>query len=87
MDIHWVGLKDPCSLSLSQAVLVLKYIVPEYSFPTLYFGVANTIANGLIMLRYLTKLPGIRSLLMSSSSVVLWVSQNMEDDYTYNLAL
>lgn len=21
------------------------------------------------------------------SSVVLWVSQNMEDDYTYNLAL
>lgn len=24
---------------------------------------------------------------MSCSSVVLWVSQNMEDDYTYNLAL
>lgn len=23
----------------------------------------------------------------SHSSVVLWVSQNMEDDYTYNLAL
>ena len=25
--------------------------------------------------------------LTTSSSVVLWVSQNMEDDYTYNLAL
>jgi hypothetical protein len=25
--------------------------------------------------------------LTASSSVVLWVSQNMEDDYTYNLAL
>ena len=32
---------------------MLKYIVPDYSFPTLYFGVANTIANGLIMLRYI----------------------------------
>ena len=54
-----------------QAVLVLKYVVPETSFQTLYFGIANVVANGLIML----------------SSVVLWVSQNMEDDYTYNLAL
>jgi hypothetical protein len=34
-------------------------------------GVANVVANGLVML----------------SSVVLWVSQNMEDDYTYNLQL
>ena len=39
--------------SLPQAVLVLKYVVPEYPFPTLYFGIANVIANGLIMLRYL----------------------------------
>ncbi|KAI9756979.1 MAG: hypothetical protein M4579_003637 [Chaenotheca gracillima] len=58
-------------LAGSVTVLVLKYVVPEYPFPTLYFGIANVIANGLIML----------------SSVVLWVSQNMEDDYTYNLAL
>ncbi|KAI9822277.1 MAG: hypothetical protein M1832_003100 [Thelocarpon impressellum] len=58
-------------LAGSVAVLVLKYVVPEYPFPTLYFGIANVIANGLIML----------------SSVVLWISQNMEDDYTYNLAL
>ncbi|MCJ1375523.1 hypothetical protein MMC20_006760 [Loxospora ochrophaea] len=58
-------------LAGSVAVLVLKYVVHGYPFPTMYFGVANVVANGLIML----------------SSVVLWVSQNMEDDYTYNLAL
>ncbi|KAH0137340.1 hypothetical protein KCU67_g10024, partial [Aureobasidium melanogenum] len=50
---------------------VLKYFVPQYTFPTLWFGVANVIAN----------------ILVSLSSVVLWVSQNMEDDYTYNLQL
>lgn len=33
-------------------VLVLKYIVPETSWPTLYMGVANLAANGLVMLRY-----------------------------------
>jgi len=49
----------------------LKYVVPEYVFPTLWMGVANVVANAFIML----------------SSVVLWVSQNMEDEYTYNLAL
>ena len=32
-------------------MLVLKYVVPKYPFPTLYFGIANVIANGLIMLR------------------------------------
>jgi len=52
-------------------VLVLKYIVSETSWPTLYMGVANLLANGLVML----------------SSVVLWISQNMEDEYSYNLAL
>ena len=41
-----------CLWYRAQAVLVLKYIVPDYPFPTLYFGVANVIANGLIMLRY-----------------------------------
>ncbi|KAI7019335.1 hypothetical protein KC366_g14099, partial [Hortaea werneckii] len=52
-------------------VMVLKYVVQEASWPAMWFGVANLIANGLVML----------------STVVLWVSQNMEDDYTYNLAL
>ncbi|KAI5806557.1 hypothetical protein DFH27DRAFT_479987 [Peziza echinospora] len=58
-------------LAGSVTVLILKYIVPGYEGQTLYFGVANVIANSLIML----------------SSVVLWVSQNMEDDYHYNLSL
>jgi len=52
-------------------VLVLKYIVPQTVWPTLYMGVANVLANGLVML----------------SSVVLWISQNMEDEYSYNLSL
>lgn len=34
-----------------QAVLVLKYVVPDYGFPALYFGIANVVSNGLIMLR------------------------------------
>lgn len=33
-------------------VLVLKYIVPQTSWPTLYMGVANVLANSLVMLRY-----------------------------------
>jgi hypothetical protein len=51
--------------------MVLKYVVKGYPLPTLYFGIANVIANSLVML----------------SSVVLWIAQNIEDDYTYNLAL
>ncbi|KAI9757752.1 MAG: hypothetical protein M1815_000089 [Lichina confinis] len=58
-------------LAGSVTVLVLKYALKQYPFTTLYFGIANVVANGLIML----------------SSVVLWISQNMEEDYTYNLAL
>jgi len=52
-------------------VLVLKYIVPGTVWPTLSMGVSNVLSNGLVML----------------SSVVLWISQNMEDEYSYNLAL
>ncbi|KAJ5826203.1 hypothetical protein N7474_003341 [Penicillium riverlandense] len=52
-------------------VMVLKYLIKDYPIQTLYFGIANVIANALTML----------------STVVLWVSQNIEDDYTYNLAL
>ncbi|KAJ4348631.1 Vacuolar protein sorting-associated protein 68 [Didymosphaeria variabile] len=58
-------------LAGSVVVLVLKYIVAEYVWPTIWMGVGNVIANGLVML----------------SSAVLWVAQNMEDEYTYNLAL
>ncbi|EEA18964.1 Vacuolar protein sorting-associated protein 68 [Talaromyces marneffei ATCC 18224] len=58
-------------LAGSVTVLVLKYVMKDYPLQTLYFGIANVIANGLVML----------------SSIVLWISQNIEDDYTYNLAL
>ncbi|KAI5803176.1 hypothetical protein EDC01DRAFT_716306 [Geopyxis carbonaria] len=58
-------------LAGSVAMMVLKYIVPNYPFPTLYFGVANVLSNSLVML----------------SCIVLWVSQNIEEDYTYNLSL
>ncbi|KAF8471976.1 hypothetical protein BDZ91DRAFT_770937 [Kalaharituber pfeilii] len=58
-------------LAGSFTVLVIKYIVPQYEFPTMYLGIANVVANSLIML----------------SSVVLWVAQNMEDDYRYDLGL
>ncbi|KAF2165093.1 hypothetical protein M409DRAFT_67385 [Zasmidium cellare ATCC 36951] len=52
-------------------VMVLKYVTEGATGMSLWFGVANLLANALVML----------------SCVVLWVSQNMEDDYTYNLAL
>jgi Uncharacterised protein family (UPF0220) len=58
-------------LAGSVVVMVLKYLFMDYALPTVYMGVANVVANGLIML----------------SSVVLWVSQNLEEDYTYSLSL
>lgn len=71
-------------------VMVLKYVVPGAEWPAMWFGVGNVIANGLVMLRYVTRrFPGVMGVDADNvgSSVVLWVSQNMEDDYTYNLAL
>lgn len=71
------------------SVLVLKYITAGAEGMTLWFGVSNLIANALVMFRYV----GYQwdnpwtNTDHCSSSVVLWVSQNMEDDYTYNLAL
>ena len=58
-------------LAGSVVVMVLKYLFMDYSLQTIYMGIANVVANGLIML----------------SSVVLWVSQNLEEDYTYSLSL
>jgi len=58
-------------LAGSVTVMVLKYLFKDYPLRTVWLGAANVLGNGLVML----------------SSVVLWVSQNMEDDYTYNLAL
>lgn len=31
--------------------MVLKYLVKDYPLQTLYFGIANIVANGLVMLR------------------------------------
>lgn len=52
-------------------VFVLKFVVQDVAWPTMGMGVENVVANALVGL----------------SSVVLWVSQNMEDEYSYNLAL
>lgn len=77
--------------------MVLKYLIQGYPLPTLYFGIANVIANGLVMLRcvfrHMSLLEkrqcrnGFANELCDCSTIVLWISQNIEDDYTYNLAL
>jgi len=58
-------------LAGSVCVLVLNFVVEEAQGRTLWMGVANVCGNALIM----------------ASCVVLWVAQNMEDEFTYNLAL
>ncbi|KAI4610112.1 uncharacterized protein J4E87_010868 [Alternaria ethzedia] len=58
-------------LAGSVVVMVMKFIVVGHTWPTLWLGVGNVVANALLML----------------SSAVLWIAQNMEDEYTYNLAL
>lgn len=40
-----------------QTVMVLKYLIKQYPLPTLYFGIANVVANGLVMLRYVDTFP------------------------------
>jgi len=45
-------------LAGSVTVLVLKYLVHHYPFPTLGFGVSNVVANALVMLRYFPAHPG-----------------------------
>ncbi|KAF5553970.1 VPS68-like protein [Fusarium mexicanum] len=52
-------------------VFVLKFVVPSVAMPALGMGIENVLSNALI---------GV-------SSVVLWISQNMEDEYSYNLSL
>lgn len=58
-------------LAGSIVILVLKYVVPKYPFPTLGMGVLNVVANGSVMV----------------SSIFLWLAQNLEDEYSYNLQL
>ncbi|RLV96507.1 Vacuolar protein sorting-associated protein 68 [Spathaspora sp. JA1] len=58
-------------LAGSFMVFILKYLLKHYTFPTLGMGVSNIICNACIML----------------SCIVLWLSQNIEDEYSYSLAL
>ncbi|PSK37838.1 hypothetical protein C7M61_003083 [Candidozyma pseudohaemuli] len=58
-------------LAGSFMVFILKFLMKHYTFPTLGMGVSNIICNGCIML----------------STIVLWLSQNIEDEYSYSLAL
>lgn len=58
-------------LAGSFMVFILKFLLKHYTFPTLGMGVSNIVCNGSIML----------------SCVVLWLSQNIEDEYSYSLAL
>ncbi|KAK4104949.1 UPF0220-domain-containing protein [Parathielavia hyrcaniae] len=52
-------------------VFVLKFIVPGVPFPALTMGVE-------VMLS---------AMIVGLSTVILWVSQNIEDEYSYNLSL
>ncbi|KAI1814762.1 UPF0220-domain-containing protein [Poronia punctata] len=52
-------------------VFALKFAVQGVKWPMLGMGVENIVANALV---------GV-------SATILWVSQNMEDEYSYNLAL
>ncbi|KAG5920988.1 hypothetical protein E4U42_006013 [Claviceps africana] len=54
-------------------VFVLKFAVPGVAMPALNMGIENLVSNALVGLRQV--------------SVVLWVSQNMEDEYSYNLSI
>lgn len=52
-------------------VFVLNFAVPGVAMPALGMGIENIVSNALV----------------GFSSVVLWVSQNMEDEYSYNLLI
>ncbi|ODV61118.1 Vps68p [Ascoidea rubescens DSM 1968] len=59
-------------LAGSVVVLVLKFLMKDFNtYPTLGMGVANVVCNSCIML----------------SCIVLWISQNIEDEYSYSLVL
>jgi hypothetical protein len=58
-------------LAGSFMVFIIKFLLKHYSFPTLGMGVSNIVCNGCIML----------------SCITLWLAQNIEDEYSYSLAL
>ena len=52
-------------------VFILKFLMKHITFPTLGMGVSSIVCNSCIML----------------SCIVLWLSQNIEDEFSYNLTL
>lgn len=58
-------------VAYSVVILILKYIIPKHGMPILAMGTQNVAASALVML----------------SCITLWVSQNMQDDYSYSLQL
>lgn len=58
-------------LAGSFMVFILKYLMKNYGFPTLGMGVSNVTCNACIMF----------------SCIVLWLAQNIEDEFSYSLAL
>ena len=59
-------------LSGSIVVLIIKFLVKDSNtYPTLGMGVNNVLGNVCILL----------------SCVVLWIAQNVEDEYSYSLTL
>lgn len=59
-------------ISGSFVILIVKFFLNDYgSYPTLGMGVNNVLANMCLVL----------------SCVVLWIGQNVEDEYNYSLTL
>ncbi|KAG4303130.1 hypothetical protein PCANB_000505 [Pneumocystis canis] len=59
-------------LAGSLTIFILKYVIHNYPFQTLYMGIENIISNVLIML----------------STIILWATLNHENNqYHYNLTL
>ncbi|QLQ80886.1 hypothetical protein HG537_0E02410 [Torulaspora globosa] len=59
-------------LSGSIVVLIIKFLAKNYNtYPTVGMGVNNVLGNFFILL----------------SCVLLWIAQNMEDEYSYSLTL
>lgn len=59
-------------LSGSIVVLIIKFLIKDFTtYPTLGMGVNNVVGNFCVVL----------------SCVILWIAQNVEDEYSYSLTL
>lgn len=80
-------------LAGSVTVLVLKYVIPDWHYEgVVYWGIANVLQSILVMMRcaelQVTSIPPRMSdQCWSHSACVLWIAQNSDQDYEYNLSL